>query len=742
LSFFEELKRRNVFRVAIAYLAFAWLLIEVAGTLFPGFGIPDWAFRFVVILLALGFVPTLVLSWAYEITPDGLKREKEVVRDAASAKVTAKRLDWITILLVVAAFAFIAVDRVWLQVRPAAQTASPAAETDRPPDSEAADTTPNSIAVLPFANRSANPDDVFFVDGIHDDLLTFISQIGTLKTISRTSVMQYRDSTKPIPQIAAELGVGTVLEGGVQRAGNQVRINVQLIDAATDAHLWSKIYDRELTAANIFAIQSEIAGEIADALRETLTPQARRRIDTVPTENLAALEAYFVGKQSMALRTGKALDLAIEKFEEAISLDPAFALAWVNLADAARLATSYGGTRTRDEALQISRAAVDRALELDPTLGEAHVALANLRRWEDRYDAAEAAYQRGIELNPNYASAYQWYGEMLGLDLSGPGMAGRMAEALELSKKAVELDPLSPIINNDYGEVLEQAGRPEEALVYFRKAVDIEPRFITGYLQIASLYSESLSRVDEAVLALREAIDRDSTSWFRMSWLGWLYLNLGDSDKAADWHQRALDSAPDGVIPDIAIEWAIERGEYELALELARSASENDWQSDWQNEMLAHLLLKSGRTDEARVSYADAYPGLFDEENPQIQGDWRPVPTAVLILSRSGDRPAAERLANTTLELLSNYPRTGPGGKNIADARLLAILGNREGALVALRQAVDEGWRDNWWYLLEHDPALEALHDEPLFITIRKKIEADMARQRARLRERLNAEGT
>lgn len=742
MSFFEELKRRNVFRVAIAYLAFAWLLIEVAGTLFPGFGIPDWAFRFVVILLALGFIPALVLSWAYEITPDGLRREKEVVRDAASARVTAKRLDWITILLVVAAFAFIAVDRVWLQVRPAAQTASPTAVTDRPPDSEAADTTPNSIAVLPFANRSANPDDVFFVDGIHDDLLTFISQIGTVKTISRTSVMQYRDSTKPIPQIAAELGVGTVLEGGVQRAGDQVRINVQLIDAATDDHLWSKIYDRELTAANIFAIQSEIASEIANALRETLTPQARQRIDTVPTKNLAALEAYFAGKQSMALRTGEALDLAVEKFEKAVAQDAAFALAWVGLADAARLSWGYGGSRTREEAFRIARAAVEKALELDPALGEAHVGLANLRRADNDFAAAEAAFERGIELNPNYASAYQWYGEMLGLDLSGPGMTGRMAEALELSRKAVELDPLSPIINNDYGEVLELAGRPEEALVYFRKAVEIEPRFITSYLQIAFLYSESLGRLDESALTLLKVVDRGgSTDWLTMSGLGWLYLDLGDPDAVAYWHRRALEAAPGDVVPDIAYEWQIHQGDYESALAIARSRNESGWTEVWPREVLAHLLLEAGRTDEARTFFANAYPGLFDEQNPQVEGDWEPIATAVLILSRSGDQQAAESLANATLDFLSDRPRMGPGGKTIVDARLLAVLGDEEGALAALRQAVDQGWRDGWWYFLEHDPALEALHAEPRFIEIRKEIEADMAGQLARLRERLNAEG-
>ena len=306
MSLYHELKRRNVIRVAIAYLALAWLVTEVAGTLFPAFGIPDWGIRFLVIVFALGFVPALIISWAYEITPEGLKREQEVVRDASISHLTAKRLDWITIGLMVAVLAFIVADRFWMSPRHPEQSAVPVeVVTDHEPTSEPEATEsqypPNSIAVLPFANRSANPDDAYFVDGIHDDLLTHISKIGAIKTISRTSVMQYRGSSKPIPEIAAELGVATVLEGGVQRAGDQIRINVQLIDASTDEHLWAEIYDRQLLATNIFAIQSEIAeAHSGGTLQTTLSPREQQRNRLVPTESFAAYEAYLVGKQRLA----------------------------------------------------------------------------------------------------------------------------------------------------------------------------------------------------------------------------------------------------------------------------------------------------------------------------------------------------------------------------------------------------------------------------------------------------------
>jgi TolB-like protein len=251
----------------------------------------------------------------------GLKREKEVVRDASITHLTAKRLDWITIGLMVAVLAFIVADRFWMSPRHPEQSAVPVeVVTDHEPTSEPEATEsqypPNSIAVLPFANRSANPDDAYFVDGIHDDLLTHISKIGAIKTISRTSVMQYRGSSKSIPEIATELGVATILEGGVQRAGDQVRINVQLIDARNDEHLWAEIYDRQLLATNIFAIQSEIAEAIAEALRMTLSPREQQRIRSVPTESLAAYEAYLIGKQRLAKRTTQSMaeaDLAVDE---------------------------------------------------------------------------------------------------------------------------------------------------------------------------------------------------------------------------------------------------------------------------------------------------------------------------------------------------------------------------------------------------------------------------------------------
>ena len=731
MSIFAELKRRNVFRVAIAYLALAWLLIEVAGTLFPGFGIPDWAFRFVVILLALGFVPTLIFSWAYEITPEGLKREKEIVRDESITQLTARRLDKLTIGLIVVALAIIAVDRFWLSPRiPDSSITSTDMVTEIAPGVDTETEYPrNSIAVLPFANRSAKPEDAFFVDGIHDDLLTYISQIGSVKTISRTSVMKYRDSTQSIPAIARELGVATVLEGGVQRAGEQVRINVQLIDARSDDHLWSNIYDRRLTAANIFSIQSEIAESIAEALRATLTPEARERIDSIPTENLDALEAYFLGRQSMATRTLSDLARAAEHFEAAVAQDPEFALAYVGLADTYTLQWAYS-LQQKEERFEKSRAAAKRALELDPGLGAAYASEAKRRHWEDDIAGAEATFKRAIELNPNYAPAYQWYAEMLRT------LHGRITEALEIGRQAVELDPRSAIIVNDYAEVLEAAGRFDEALANYRQAVEIEPRFATGYMQIGWLYAARLGRLDEALTAYLEGVSIEP-DWSDLNLIGLTYLNLGDLQRAEAWIEPTLAIAPETLVPDLVIALHAYRGEHDSATASARKDLEGDPEYLPSLRVVRDHEIGNGNLAAARKRFEQAYPELFDLNDLNIGRHNREaaIDLAYLLL-QTGEQSLAERLLDECQRVVATGgPFRSWEGFAVLESRIHALRGDKAKAITALRHAVDRGWRWQAWYFLEHDPVLAPLHGEPEFQGIKAEVETDLAEQLARVRE-------
>ena len=426
MSLYHELKRRNVFRVGAAYIVVAWLIIQVAETIFPLFGFGDGPARLVVIVLAIAFIPSLIFAWAFEITPEGLKKDAGVDSEKPISQTTGRKLDRIILVVSALALGYFAFDKFVLDpvedeqiAQSARQEGLTAALTRSYGD--------KSIAVLPFDNRSKREEDQFFTDGIHDDLLTTIAKIGSMKVISRTSVMEYTDTIKKIPQIAQELGVANILEGGIQRSGNHVRINVQLIDAATDNHLWAEIYDRELTAENLFAVQSEITKMIADALQAELSTGEQQRVDARPTDNLLAYDAYLRGRQLMATRNSADLKLAIEEFSKATSLDPLFALAWVGVADSNMRITGSAGL------LPIVEEAVKNALAIDSDLGEAYASLAEIHNYYNRKDEAESAYQKAIELSPNYATAYYWYSGFLGI------YPLRIQEQVELARKAAEL---------------------------------------------------------------------------------------------------------------------------------------------------------------------------------------------------------------------------------------------------------------------------------------------------------------
>ena len=444
MSFFNELKRRNVFRVAIAYLAGAWLLIEVAGTLFPAFGVPDWGVRFVVIVLSLGFLPALIISWAYEMTPEGLKREKDVVRDVSITHVTAKRLDGITIGLIVVALVFILADRLWLSPRFADQSVPPAEvvtdhEQNPGPESIQSQYPPNSIAVLPFVNMSSDPEQEYFSDGISEELLNLLAKIPELQVISRSSSFAFKGEKTDIPTVAKKLNVALVLEGSVRKAGNHVRITAQLIEAQTDKHLWSETYDRELE--NIFVVQDEISAAIIEALKARLELEVVAAPRVIVAANTEAHDAYLRGRYLVVQRTQPTIEEAVREFEKAIALDPDYALAHAELAITTLLLSIYGDLDKKDAIVQ-AQAHVERALTLDPKLAEAHAAAGFLLMESNAWNEAATALEQAIQINPNYSIVHTWMRNTL-IEL------GRYEDAFLTSEEALRRDPLSkPNISN------------------------------------------------------------------------------------------------------------------------------------------------------------------------------------------------------------------------------------------------------------------------------------------------------
>jgi TolB-like protein/Tfp pilus assembly protein PilF len=385
-QFFGELKRRNVYKVAVAYAVVAWLLVQVATQVFPFFEVPNWAIRLVILILVIGFVVALAFSWAFELTSEGLKRTEDVDVTKSVTKSTGRKLDFVVIailLLIIGIFAY---------QRFAGQKVRSGAES-RVPE--------KSIAVLPFENRSRDPDNAYFADGIQDEILTRLAKIADLKVISRTSTQHYKSAPENLPEIAKELGVAHILEGSVQKTGDAVRVNVQLIKAANDSHLWADTFDRKLT--DIFSVETEVAKAIADQLRAKLTGQEEQVIAAKPTDNTEAYDAYLRGLAFSLKSSIPANSIAAQKYlREAVRLDPKFALSWAMLSyvDAVGYITAnlQPTTALREEAQQ----AAETALTLQPNLGEAILAKGyyHYACLKD-YDTAVRYFEQARQLLPN-----------------------------------------------------------------------------------------------------------------------------------------------------------------------------------------------------------------------------------------------------------------------------------------------------------------------------------------------------
>jgi TolB-like protein/Flp pilus assembly protein TadD len=465
-NFFAELKRRNVYKVAVAYAVVAWLTIQAASIFLPAFNAPQWAMQIVILILVVGFPIALAFSWAFEITPEGIVRESEVNPNASITHHTGRKIVALTIVLAV-----IATGLLIFQFFRARLTSSLS--------TNASSISNKSIAVMPFDNLSGDPQNAYFSEGVQDEILTRLAKIAELKVISRTSTQRFKSAPTDLRQIAQQLGVANILEGSVQKANDQVRVNVQLINALTDAHLWADTYDRKLT--DIFAVETEIAQAVADVLQAKLTGSEQHVIAARPTENTEAHQLYLKGRFFWNKRTGNDLKKSIDYFQQAIAADPNYALAYAGVADGYVWLPGYTAGTPRD-CYPKAAAAAKKALELDGTLAEARTSLA-LAIWLYDFDFAQAIreFQRAIELNPNYAIAHQQYGN------NTLSALGRFDEAIAEGKRAVELDPLSLVINADLGTDYYYARRYDEAIAQVRKTLEMDPGFYIAHLGLGQM---------------------------------------------------------------------------------------------------------------------------------------------------------------------------------------------------------------------------------------------------------------
>ena len=569
MSLYNELKRRNVFRVAIAYLAGAWLLVEVAGTLFPAFGIPDWGVRFVVIVVALGFLPALIISWAYEMTPQGLKREKDVVHDASITHVTAKRLDGITIAMIVVALAFILVDRLWLGPKYAEQSSTPVEILkDHESISDTEITEPqypsNSIAVLPFVNMSDDASNEYFSDGISEELLNLLAKIPELRVISRSSAFSFKGKDFDIPMVAAQLNVAHVLEGSVRKAGNQVRVTVQLIEARSDTHLWSETYDRTLD--DIFAIQDQIALAVVKQLRITLLGEAPPRVMTTDPEAYALfLQSRHVGGRY----TEEALEQAELLLKEVLTIDPEFAPAWSSLGNVYRSQVDFG--RPMNESKALAHAAFQQALTIDPDYAPAYAGLSQLARGDFDYAAADQYLQQALQLNTGIAFP-------LGVAASLKRTFGRFDESIDLARKSIALDPVIPSAYTNLGYTYYYALRFDEAATAFRKALSLSPERPRAHCYLGRVLLAQ-GKLQAALVEMQ----KEPVDVYRLSGLALVYHALGNNEASEEALADLIDNVGEPAAFQIAEVYAF-RNENDAAFKWLQKAH------DTQDAGLAVLL--------------------------------------------------------------------------------------------------------------------------------------------------------
>jgi TolB-like protein/Flp pilus assembly protein TadD len=700
MSLFAELKRRNVIRMAGLYLVGAWLLVQVAGTVLPWFKVSEAILRGLVAVLMIGFGPALVFAWVFELTPDGIKRDAEVPLEQSIAPQTAQRMNRMIIAMLVLALVYFGLDKFVLAPnREAAKIASlRKADLAQAPVVVAVPVpaaSSKSIAVLPFENLSEDKANGYFADGIQDQILTGLAKIGDLKVISRTSTQKYASRPDNLLKIARELGVAHILEGSVQRSGNKVRINVQLIDAATDNHLWADTYDRTLD--DVFAVESEVAQKIAESLAANLSSGEREALAEKPTEVPAAYDAYLKARalNSLVLQTSEQGEQTLAAYREAVRLDPKFALAWAQLARELFRMTWFGWDPTG--ALQSEGVkALERASQLTPGSAQAELARGVYMYYIERDFAGALAVMNSLKPKlPNDADVRMWAGYL-------NRRTGLFKEAVADMERARELSPNDANISYQIGNSLIVAGDCDRGIREIDASLALAPdntNALEMKLQCAWLHGDFA----QAAAYLAAA---DASAPFVQGMQGVQLLFQHDYAAASKQLQRAIAGGG---------------GASTSGMSLGYLPARVDWQIN-----LALSQQRAGAAAQAQASYrqlkAEATAALAAKQGTRyVETYWRA--TLGMALAGLGERDAAAAQARLAISLVpeSVDHMDGPTVAAYA-ARIFALNGDAANAVPLLRHALQvpasatsiENLRfEPYWDNIRDDPGFQALLATP-----------------------------
>jgi TolB-like protein len=675
--------------------------------LIPLLGLPDWVGKFIFLLLAIGFPLALVFAWAYELTPEGLKKEKEVDRSQSITSKTGRRLDFLVIGVLIIAVGMLLADKFLLT--DSQETTEIAADTIV---ADAQNETP-SIAVLPFVNMSADESSAYFSDGLADTVLHMLAQISELRVAARTSSFQFRDQTLDISTIGAQLNVGTVLEGSVQRSGDKIRVTAQLIDVSNGYHLWSGNFDRELE--DVFAIQDEIAHEVVAALKVSLLGAPVKDVSSDQTDNFDAYTEYLLAINELNNVSVENLLSAVQHLQEAIRLDPDYAQAHAMLGRA-YFSLQGWGAMSIVEATAGARDAASHALDKAPESSAAIAVLGYAELIDGNLETAGQLLNRATEINPNDTVALAYYARYL-LDDARP------VDAIATYRNILRLDPLSETAHAGLASALSTQREFSAARDTITRLKSINPN--SAYAFAVELYVEGRQgHWAAAIKASVDSLDLDPDDPEGPGWVGRGYLALDMPEEASRWYDRAIEmnaQHPMSRSAPLYLNYYLQQNEdenYRLARELLEDRIDN--RGGLRNVALTVLVeyaAKTGRHELALDVLDNLYPHLFDDPPHDLAKEHRATYFVAVALIQSGDTARGSRLMQSYLDLTERYDEAYGANRRSVTARL--ALGDTEGALEKLTDFSENPYSrlDNK-LILERSSLFDPLRDEPAFIEL------------------------
>jgi TolB-like protein/tetratricopeptide (TPR) repeat protein len=727
MNFFNELKRRNVFKVAAAYVIVGWLIMQAGYTLAPALLLPELINSVLAFFLILGFPLALFFAWAYEMTPEGIKKEKEVDRSQSITQGTGQKLNYSIIALLVAALAYFTYDKFLVQPRSADVSS---AVSNEPVETEQNEY--QTIAVLPFVNMSDDSSNEYFSDGLTEELLNILAKIKELRVAGRTSSFAFKGKDEDLRLIGEKLNVKTILEGSVRKDDkrNRIRITAQLINVADGYHLWSETYDRELD--DIFAIQDEIAREVARALRITLLGEDEERLEQVTSTEISAYELYLQAMQGLHEGSFVSLDRAARQFQQALALDPAFIPAKLGLINTwSELANT--GAITRQEALNRGLPLLETVVAEQPDNSDAGIQMALFSYYAEDNRGAEAAFIAALEADPRNARGLQEFGRFLFDN-------GQVARGMELIDAALEIEPYAVRVLWDHCQTNGIMQEISTALSSCARIREIVPDSPLGWYGWGSTYMFN-GDIARGMKGYSEAIELDPNDYEMVAAMGLFWVLLGDTEQADKWQQRADAIGAGQPVPVWSRLMLYQyREQHDLAKKLAGQVLERKIEDRYGTNTIfrqtwAYESARTGNYQAALKPFQHALPWAFEDLlvlPPNVAGhigDLLQIAALLKLTDPTSERPSQ------LLEVVENMgdqqnPRRGFWGTDLDNAAVATIRGDNETALKWLNSAWDKKLRLGWRLILLNNAVFIPLKNEPGYRDLAARFEADMDRQR------------